>query len=171
MMKTVIVYYSLTGNTAWAARHIADALGAELLELKPKKAYPDHGFLKYLRGGKSAMAAECPCLEPYEFDHDSYGCIIFASPLWASRITPPLRTFLIEQREKLTGKRFAAVICCGGGKSDRAFAQLQDLLGTELDATLCLVDPQDRPSAGNDNLLEAFCRTLNPDDWIKEKST
>ena len=32
-MKTVVVYFSLNGNTAWAAEKIAAALGAETLAL------------------------------------------------------------------------------------------------------------------------------------------
>ena len=169
-MKTVIVCYSLTGNTAWAARRIAGALDADLLELRSRKAYPDRGFRKFLRGGKSAMAAECPPLEPYEFDAGQYDRVILATPLWAGRITPPLRTFLTEQRAALSGKRFAAVICCAGGKDDRAFAQLRELLGTELDAALRLVDPKDRPSPDNDSRLEEFCRALRPDQQSKEET-
>ena len=82
-MKTIVICYSLTGNTAWTARRLAEALGADLLELKSRKAYPDHGFRKFLRGGKSAMAAECPPLEPYDFHAGQYDRVIFATPLWA----------------------------------------------------------------------------------------
>ena len=34
-MKTLIVYYSMGGNTAYAARRIAQALGAEIEALYP----------------------------------------------------------------------------------------------------------------------------------------
>ena len=77
-MKTIVICYSLTGNTAWTARRLAEALGADLLELKSRKAYPDRGFRKFLRGGKSAMAAECPPLEPYDFHAGQYDRVIFA---------------------------------------------------------------------------------------------
>ena len=43
-MKTTVVYYSMGGNTRLAAERIAKDLGAELLEIRPKKAYPDSGF-------------------------------------------------------------------------------------------------------------------------------
>ena len=39
-MKTLIVYYSLEGNTQYAAERIAAAIGAETLRLAPEKAYP-----------------------------------------------------------------------------------------------------------------------------------
>ena len=162
-MKTIVVYYSLTGNTAWAAGELARSLDADLLELKPCKAYPDRGVKKFLWGGKSAMMAECPPLEPYVFDAGQYKRVILATPLWAGRVAPPLRTFLREQRSALRGKRFAFVICCGGGKEDKALAQLRALTDAEPDAALCLLDPKDRPSPGNDSRLQEFCRALSPE--------
>ena len=43
-MKTLVVYYSLEGNTEYVAEKIREALGADLLKLVPKKAYHDKGF-------------------------------------------------------------------------------------------------------------------------------
>ena len=162
-MKTAVVYYSLKGNTAWAARRIAEALDADLLELRPCKPYPDRGLRMFFRGGKSAMKGECPPLEPYAFDAGQYERVIFATPLWAGRIAPPLRTFLTEQRGALAGKRFASVICCSGGKDDKAFAQLRALTDAEPEATLRLVNPKDQPSQGNDSRLRQFLRALDPE--------
>lgn len=59
-MKTLIVYYSLEGNTEYAAGRIAAALQAETLCLRLKKAYADKGFAKFFWGGKSAVMAEKP---------------------------------------------------------------------------------------------------------------
>ena len=170
-MKTAVVYYSLTGNTAWAADVITRTLDADKLAIRPQTAYPDRGFRKFLRGGRSAIKGECPPLEAYEFDAGQYDLVILATPLWAGRIVPPLRTFLTEQAAALAGKRFAAVICCGGGKTDKASAQLRDLSGAELEAVLCLVDPKNRPSKDNDRRLDVFCRALRPELPQKEGAT
>ena len=159
-MKTAIVYYSMGGNTAWAAERLAARLGADLIALTPRKAYPDKGVLKFLWGGKSAVMAECPALEPYSFDPAAYDRVILGAPLWASRIAPPLRSFLCEQRGALAGKTLAAFICSGGGKPDKAFDQLRKLLGCELAQELNLIDPKDRPSRENEDRLDAFCRAL-----------
>ena len=159
-MKTAVVYYSMGGNTAWAAAQLAARLDAELIALRPRRAYPDKGLRKFLWGGKSAVMGETPALEPYRFDAARYDRIILGTPLWASRIAPPLRSFLYEQRGALLGKPLAAFICCGGGSTEKAFAQLRRLLGNDLKAELCLVDPRDRPSGENEAKLEAFCRAL-----------
>ena len=47
-MKTLIVYYSLEGNTDYAANRIKEKTGADLLRLIPKKAYADKGIKKFL---------------------------------------------------------------------------------------------------------------------------
>ena len=49
-MKTVIVYYSLEGNTEMTAKAIAAELGAELLPLIPVKAYPTGKVSKFVWG-------------------------------------------------------------------------------------------------------------------------
>lgn len=159
-MKTVIVYYSMGGNTAWAAGRLAARLGAELIALQPRRAYPDKGFRKFLWGGKSAVMGETPALEPCGFDPAAWDRVILGTPLWAGRIAPPLRSFIAEQGEALRNKALAAFICCGGGRTEKAFAQLRELLKRDLAAELYLVDPKDRPSPENEAKLDAFCQTL-----------
>ena len=76
-MKTIVVYYSLEGNTDLAAKKIAEKTGADLLRLEPEKAYPDSGFRKFFWGGKSAVMAETPALRSYAFDAAAYDRIVF----------------------------------------------------------------------------------------------
>ena len=52
-MKTLIVYYSLEGNTEYAANRIAEKLGADTLRLYPVKEYKSTGAGKFLDGGHS----------------------------------------------------------------------------------------------------------------------
>ncbi len=104
-MKTLVVYYSQSGNAKWMAEQISSALSADMLRLVPKKAYPEKGFGKYFFGGGSAVIKEAPELEPYQVNLEQYGQIVFVTPVWAGTVTPPLRTFI--QTENLTGKQFA----------------------------------------------------------------
>ncbi len=158
-MKTLIVYYSLEGNTAWMAERIAAKLSADLLRLVPKKAYPDKGFRKFFWGGKSAMMKESPELEPYTAELSGYDRIVFASPVWAGTFAPPLRTFI--RKESPREKQFAFALCSGGGSPDKAFAGLSKLLGmTEDVPTLHLIDPKTSPKEENDLKITEFCRKL-----------
>lgn len=159
-MKTVVVYYSMSGNTHATAQKIAAALGAELIRLDPVKEYPSKGFRKFIWGGKSAVMGEMPALQPYVFSGD-YDRVIFGSPVWASHIAPPLRTFIHENRDALQGKRFACFLCCAGGDADKPFLKLQQLLEADgFDARLVLVDPADKHDPQNDEKIAAFCAKL-----------
>ena len=42
-MKTVIVYYSMHGNSGFTAGKIAEKLGADMIRIEPEKTYPDKG--------------------------------------------------------------------------------------------------------------------------------
>ena len=160
-MKNLIVYYSMLGNTEYAANMIADNTGADLLRIEPEKAYPDKGFKKFLWGGKSAVMGDKPKLLPYEFDAGKYDRIIFGTPVWASTFTPPLRTFIAENGEKLKGKNFALFLCYAGGGADKASEKLKKELGIEaFDAELVLTDPKDKPKEEDKKSILEFCEKL-----------
>lgn len=160
-MKNVVVFYSMSGNSEFVARELSLSLGADLLEVKPEKAYPSKGPTKFLVGGKSALAKDEPRLVPYEFDAEKYGRVIFVSPVWASTFAPPVRTFISENRASLAGKRFAAVVCCKGGGGDAALEKLKEALAIDsFDAALVLVEPKMRPSGLKVSEIKRFAESL-----------
>ncbi len=160
-MSTLIVYYSLEGNTAMTAEQIAAETGADLLRLHPVKAYPSGGFAKFFWGGKSAIMAEKPDLEDYNVDFSRFDRIIFGFPVWASTFTPPLRTFIEENREGLKGKRFAAFACQAGSGADKALEKLEKFLGeTAFEHTAIFIDPKAKQSEETDSKIEAFANAL-----------
>ena len=161
-MKAAIVYYSMSGNVQWVAQCVADKIGADLIEIKPVKAYPDKGFKKFLWGGKCAVMGEKPALEPYVFDGAAYDTVIFGTPVWASNIVPPLRTFVQENADALKGKKLAAILCYAGGGADKAIVKLKAVLGVEsIAAELILVDSKDKPKAEDAEKIEAFCQVVS----------
>ena len=158
-MKTIIVYYSLEGNTDFVAQKIASELNADILRLSPKKVYPSKGFSKFFWGGKSAVMGEAPELEPYSFNAQGYDLIIFGTPVWAGTFAPPLRTFINEN--DMTGKKFAAFVCQGGEGNQKKFKKLKDALSIEnFEAELALLDPKRRQSESNEQKIKEFCQKL-----------
>ena len=142
MMRTAVVYYSMSGNTAAAAKKVAEGIGADLIEIKPEKAFPDKGFKKFLWGGKSAVMAETPKLIPYSFNPEMYDRIVIGFPVWASNVAPPIRTFAAENKEAIREKEIAAFACQGGSGAEKAFKKLLDCFGRDaFAATMILNDP------------------------------
>ena len=161
-MRTIIVYYSMNGNTALAAKTLAERLSADLLMINPEKAYPDKGVRKFLWGGKSAVMAETPKLVPYTFKAQDYDMVILGFPVWASNIAPPIRTFVNDNRETLKDRQIAAFACQSGNGAEKAFGKLEDILeGNKLMATMILIDPKDRPSVENERKMKEFIEKIN----------
>ena len=95
----------------------------------------------------------------YDFDAAAYDRIIFGFPVWASNVTPPIRTFIKEN--DLSGKRIAAFACQSGAGAEKAFGRLKAALGIEkLEAELVLIDPKEKPSVDNEQKIKAFCEEL-----------
>ena len=160
-MKTAIVYYSMGGNCALIAEKVAAAIGADAIRIEPKEAYPDRGAAKFLRGGSSALKKDEPELKAYEFDASAYDRVIFGMPVWAGRVTPPLRTFIAQNAEALRGKRLAAFACSSSGSAEKPLRRLAEVLGIErFEAEASFIDPKSRPSEENDRRLARFIEEL-----------
>lgn len=161
-MNTALVYYSMCGNTEFAAKQIAERTGAELIRIDPVKAYPSKGASKFIWGGKSAVMSEAPPLQPYEFDGSKYDRVIFGFPVWASRVTPPINSFIKENKQALEGKSFSVFVCQAGNGGEKCIDRLRKQLGIEkFRATAILIDPKDHPSDDNNEKIDRFCGKLN----------
>lgn len=160
-MKKAIVYYSMSGNTEYVANCIANKVDADLIKLVPKKEYPNKGLRKFLWGGKSAVMGDTPELEDYQFDSEKYDCIIFGTPVWASSFTPPIRTFIKENKEKLANKKIAVYICYMGGGADKAIEKLKNYLGIDgFQAELVLIDPKTTKTDEKTKQIDEFCKKI-----------
>lgn len=160
-MKTAIVYYSMSGNVKSVAEKLSVTLNADMIEIKPVKAFPDKGFGKFFWGGKSAVMGETPDLEPYCFNADEYETVIIGSPIWASNFAPPVRTFLCDNRDVLKGKKLAAFFCQSGNGADKAEKKMCALLGVDsLSASLVLIDPLTKTDFEYEAKIKAFAENI-----------
>lgn len=139
-MKKIVIFYSLDGNTRFIAERIAQAIGAELLELKLKRPFKAKGFFKYFFGGFSAVRKTTPELLPLEKHPEDYDFLVLGTPVWASRFAPALRTFLAQH--PLKGKKIALFSCAGGGDPGSTFEEFHQILkDNEIVGELALKDP------------------------------
>ena len=152
MKDILLVYYSLEGNTQFAAETAAGCASMDVERLVPLKEPPKKGFGKFFWGGKSVVMNERPELEALKFSPDSYGTIIFAFPVWASSYPPAIATYLRDC--KLTGKDVYVIACSAGGNA--AFEKLaKQLEGCTVKDTLSLTDPA-KDKDKNSALIKEF---------------
>jgi flavodoxin len=103
MMKTLVIYYTRTGNSKFAAETIAAELGAdteEIVDLKNRQ-----GRLAFISAGRDAMSGKETEIAQTKRIPTDYDLIIIAQPVWAGSPTPAIRTYL--NKNDLSGKKVA----------------------------------------------------------------
>lgn len=85
--KTLIVYFSLTGTTADAARQIQKDTGADLIRLRPQKPYGDYDSAAR-RGDHERRNNIHPALATNIPNFSKYRTVFVGYPTWWSR--PPM---------------------------------------------------------------------------------
>jgi flavodoxin len=111
-LKSLIVYYSRTGNTKFIAETVAAEIGADTEEIVDKKNRM--GIGGWLGAGKDARAGVETEIEPLKKSPADYDLIIVGTPIWASRVTPAITTYL--KKNDLAGKKVAAFFVQDGKK-------------------------------------------------------
>jgi len=92
-MKSLVVFYSLTGKTKLVSETIAEALQAKLVEVeevKPRRK----GFVTYFTGGFAAITNKGSKISPINVDLNQYDTVFIGSPVWASRPAPAINSFI-----------------------------------------------------------------------------
>ena len=112
-MKKLVIYYSLEGNTKIIAETIANEMGADTMELKPKKEISKKGFSKYLWGGKQVIMKETPELTLIDKDISEYDLLIIGTPVWGCNFAPPIRTLF--SNKEIVNKTIALFCTHDGG--------------------------------------------------------
>ena len=111
-MKSLIVYYTRTGNSRYVAETIASQLGAdieEVIDLKKRS-----GILGWLSGGKDAKQGKETEIAPTQKNPADYDLIVIGTPIWAGKPTPAINTYL--KKNDLSGKKVTVFFSKGGKK-------------------------------------------------------
>jgi flavodoxin len=120
-MKSLVVYYSLTGKTRLVAQAIAEALKATLVEIKETKPRKP-GFSVYLFGGFAATMNRASKINPVDVDLKQYERIFVGSPIWGSRPVPAINSFIYQTN--FEGRSIIPFFTMGGDNSEKALANI-----------------------------------------------
>ena len=157
MGKTLVIYYSLEGNTEFAAKTIAETVNADLLKLEPAKPISSAGFSRFFWGGKQVLMKESPELLPLSKNPAAYDLIFLGTPVWASSYAPALRTFF--STTPLTGKRLALFCCYAGNPGKTLDAMKAALAGNAVIGEKGFHNPAKKPEQSK-NDVSAWARSI-----------
>lgn len=157
-MKTIVIYYSLNGNTKSAAERIAAQLGCETAAIEPVKPIPEKGFKSFLLGGKQAMFGERPEIKPLGIDPKDYDLIVLGTPIWASKCAAPVWTFV---NECPVPERIRAVFTLSGsGENVKCIHHLEKKRLKNLYVALSLRDRENNEGRRNEEKLPLFIEAV-----------
>jgi flavodoxin len=92
MMKTLVLYYTRTGNTRRIADVIAHTLAGTCEPLLDERDYS--GAMGFLAGGRDALRKKIATLKPLRASLSDFDLILIGQPVWAAQPVPAVRALL-----------------------------------------------------------------------------
>ena len=111
--KTLVVFFSQTGNTKAVGNTIRELIGADIFELKASEPYPNYYHAIRVRAKAEQEKDIHPLLQALPKNIERYDTIFIGSPIWNYTIAQPIATFLGKFDFK--GKTIIPFCTHGGG--------------------------------------------------------
>ena len=159
-MKTLVLYYSKTGNTKLIAETIAEETKADILEIQREKdVKSEGGFWLYFTGGFQSMTKRKDKVKPFDKNLQEYDLIFLGSPVWAWRINPAIRSLFNDVQ--FSDKKFSLFCCCSGKGNGLKVCEAtkEYLVGNTVIGETEFIDPL---------LKDTEEQTNRAKDWAKE---
>ena len=116
--RTLVVYYSYTGNCRDIVTTLTSQIQADVLEIQPAEKglkYEANGYAlgtKLLDAIKANPndASSYPAIDPVAISLDGYENIIVVTPLWWSQMAAPMQTYLFQSASQMAGKHVGLIV-------------------------------------------------------------
>ena len=124
--KTLIVYFSFTGNTRAVAKEIQKSTGGDLFEVQTVKPYPDDYTKRTEVAKKEQQDNARPALKVTKIPNlTKYDAIILGTPCWWGDL--PMPVFTLLEANDLAGKTVAQFMTHGGSGLGRSESTVRRL--------------------------------------------
>ena len=132
--KTLVVYFSATGNTEQAAGYIADITGGDLFELEPVDPYTDEELDWTVDGSRVNQEHEDESLRDIALvadtvdNWDSYDTVFIGYPIWWGIAAWPVDSFI--EANDFTGKTVIPFCTSSSSGLEQSGELLAEMAGT-----------------------------------------
>ena len=120
-MKKLFIYYSNSGNGDLVANYLSKH-GFDIRKVETNYKLSRHMFLAMMKGGSNALFGKKAKLINYNIDISEYDEIYIGSPIWNSRLTPPINSVL--KNTDLINKKVTFILYSGSGFGKKATKKL-----------------------------------------------
>jgi flavodoxin len=150
-MKTLVVYFSKTGNTRKIAEEISKKLNSDLDEITEIKT---RGFFgKWINGARESISGKSSKIT-YKKNPKNYDLIILGGPIWAWHLIPPIRAYLEQNKKNI--KKLAFFVTFAGSEGS-SFDDVKKY--KEITASMMITDKKIK-NGNYKKELNAFCSKL-----------
>ncbi len=145
MSKKLVAYFSASGVTARLAKNLAEAIGADLFEIKPVKPYTeaDQNWKNPLaRCNKEKISKKDVPVSGIVENMDEYDTVYLGFPIWYWAAPNVVNTFV--KQYDFSNKKIVLFATSGGSDIGKTAEKLQPYLGTKaeiVDAKVMNEDP------------------------------
>ena len=116
--KTLIAYYSFSGDCRSIVASITTNMAADVLEIHPAEEGLDYAANNYAIGSsliaaireKPNDAASYPAIKPVNRNVADYDTVIIVTPLWWSNMAAPMQSYLFQEGNKMAGKTIGLIV-------------------------------------------------------------
>ena len=116
--KTLVVYYSYTGNCREIVTTLTSQIQADVLEIQPAEKGLKYEANNYALGTQLLNAIKAnpndagsyPAIDPVATTLDDYETIIIVTPLWWSQMAANMQTFLFNYGGQMAGKNVGLIV-------------------------------------------------------------
>ena len=127
MDKTLVAYFSASGVTAKVADKLADALGADIYEIRPEVAYTKADLNWMDKKSRSSIEMNDKTIRPAIVDQnariDEYNTIFLGFPIWWYVAPTIINTFL--ESYDFSGKKIILFATSGGSRFGKTVEELK----------------------------------------------
>ena len=134
--KTLVVYYSYTGNCRSIVNILTNQLKADVLEILPADKSQRYEANNYAIGtqllnaikANPGSASSYPAIDPVNTSLDNYENVIIVTPLWWSQMAAIMQTYLFQNAEEMAGKNVAMIVSSSSSGISGVVADAKRLL-------------------------------------------
>lgn len=132
--KTLVVYYSATGNTKNVAETIAQVTGGDLFEIEPKEPYTDDDLdwtnddSRVSREHEDESSRDVELTSTEVPDWDSYDTVYIGYPIWWGIAAWPVDSFV--KANDFTGKTVVTFCTAASSGIGQSGDLLEEMAGT-----------------------------------------
>ena len=116
--KTLVVYYSYTGNCHEIVNTLTSQIKADVLEIQPAEKGMKYEANNYALGTQLLNAIKAdpnnadsyPAIDPVTTSLSDYQNIIIVTPLWWSQMAAIMQTYLFQSASQMAGKHVGMIV-------------------------------------------------------------